>query len=43
VWVNGKAYSGDPRAIKLAPHTDVVIEAGPPFPTPPRFTTWGPL
>jgi hypothetical protein len=43
VWVNGKAYSGDPRAIKLVAHTDVVIEAGPPFPTPPRFTSWGPL
>lgn len=43
VWVDGKPYTGDPRAIKLAEHTDVVIEAGPPFPKPPRFTAWGAL
>ncbi|HVX40685.1 MAG TPA: hypothetical protein VHB25_14040 [Gemmatimonadaceae bacterium] len=43
VWVDGKPYAGDPRAIRLAPHTDIVIEAGPPFVTPPRFTNWGPL
>ena len=43
VWVNGKPYAGDPRSIKLEAHTDVVIEAGPPFPTPPRFTNWGSL
>jgi hypothetical protein len=43
VWVNGKRYTGDPRAIALKAHTDIVIEAGPPFPTPPRFTTWGSL
>ncbi|HTE48069.1 MAG TPA: hypothetical protein VK636_22690 [Gemmatimonadaceae bacterium] len=43
VWVNGKAFTGDPRGIKLDAHTDIVIEAGPPFPTPPRFTTWGTL
>lgn len=43
VWVNGKVYKGDPAAIKLDAHTDIVIEAGPPFPTPPRFTTWGTL
>lgn len=43
VWVNGKAYAGDPRKIALAPHADIVIEVGPPFPTPPRFTTWGTL
>lgn len=43
VWVNGRPFAGDPRTIKLESHTDVVIEAGPPFPTPPRFTTWGPL
>ena len=40
VWVNGKPFSGDPAAIKLESHTDVVIEAGPPFPKPPRFTSW---
>jgi hypothetical protein len=43
VWVNGSRYTGDPRAIPLAVHTDIVIEAGPPFPTPPKFTTWGTL
>lgn len=43
VWVNGKPYSGDPAKIKLDAHTDIVIEAGPPFPPPPRFTTWGTL
>ena len=43
VWVDGKAYSGDPSAIPLKAHTDIVIEAGPPFPKPPRFTNWGPL
>ena len=40
VWVDGKAYSGDPGAIPLAAHTDVVIEAGPPYPKPPKFTDW---
>ncbi len=43
VWVDGKRYTGDPRAIPLAAHTDIVIEAGPPFPVPPRYTTWGTL
>ena len=43
VWVNGTRYTGDPRAIPLAAHTDIVIEAGPPFPKPPRFTAWGTL
>lgn len=43
VWVNGKAYKGDPRKIVLAKHADIVIESGPPFPKPPKFTTWGPL
>lgn len=43
VWVNGKLYKGDPNSIKLLAHTDIVIEAGPPFPKPPRFTEWGPL
>jgi len=40
VWVDGTPYKGDPRAIPLNAHTDVVIEAGPPFPTPPKFTAW---
>jgi len=43
VWVNGSRYTGDPRAIPLAAHADIVIEAGPPFPKPPRFTAWGTL
>jgi hypothetical protein len=43
VWVNGSRYNGDPRKIPLAVHTDIVIEAGPPFPTPPKFTSWGTL
>lgn len=43
VWVDGKAYTKDPAAIPLNAHTDIVIEAGPPFPPPPRFTNWGKL
>jgi hypothetical protein len=43
VWVNGKRYRGDPRTIPLVAHADIVIEAGPPFPPPPQFTTWGSL
>ena len=43
VWVNGKAYAGDPAKIALVAHEDIVIEAGPPFPKPKTFTTWGNL
>lgn len=43
VWVDGKRYTGDPRKIQLNAHTDIVIEAGPPFVKPPRFTNWGTL
>lgn len=43
VWVNGKAYDGDPGTIPLVAHADIVIEAGPPFRTPPKFTDWGSL
>ena len=43
VWVDGKPFAGDPRTIPLHAHTDIVIEAGPPFPTPPRFTAWNGL
>ena len=39
-WVDGAAYTGDPRAIKLASHTDIVIEVGPPFPKPAPFVAW---
>jgi hypothetical protein len=40
VWVDGKPYAKDPATIPLAQHTDIVIEAGPPFPKPPVFTNW---
>jgi len=40
VWVDGKPYTGDPRKIPLAEHTDIVVQAGPPFPTPAKFTAW---
>jgi hypothetical protein len=43
VWVNGKPYPGNPAAIRLDAHTDIVIEAGPPFPKPPRFASWNGL
>jgi hypothetical protein len=43
VWVDGKPFKGDPRSIVLNAHTDIVIEAGPPFVTPPRYTDWGRL
>ncbi|MDQ2890402.1 MAG: hypothetical protein M3R65_07580 [Gemmatimonadota bacterium] len=40
VWVDGKPFTGDPRSIPLDSHTDIVIEAGPPFTPPPKFTSW---
>jgi hypothetical protein len=43
VWVNGKPFTGNPRTIPLTAHADIVIEAGPPFPAPPRFTAWNGL
>src|SRR5262245_47029737 len=43
VWLDGKPYTKDPGSIPLTAHADIVIEAGPPFPKPPRFTSWGPL
>jgi hypothetical protein len=39
-WVNGKPYSGDPAKIPLTKHADIVIEVGPPFVPPPKFTDW---
>jgi hypothetical protein len=42
-WVNGKPYTGDPRKIQLTAHADIVIQAGPPYPKPPKFTNWGTL
>ena len=43
VYLNGKAYAGDPNKIELTAHADIVIIAGPPFTKPPAFTTWGTL
>ena len=43
VWVDGKRFTGNPATIKLTAHRDIVIEAGPPFPKPPKFTNWGTL
>ena len=43
VWVNGKAYVGDPSSIPLNAHTDITIEAGPPFPLPKPYASWGTL
>lgn len=40
VWVDGHSFKGDPRRIPLTAHADIVIEAGPPFPKPPKFTAW---
>jgi hypothetical protein len=40
VWVDGKPFTGDPRTIALKAHTDIVIQAGPPFVDPPKFTDW---
>ncbi len=43
VWVNGKAYAGDPRKIPLVAHADIVIQVGPPYAKPAAFTAWGTL
>ena len=40
-YVNGKRYLGDPRKIDLAQHTDITLEAGPPYAKPVPFTNWG--
>ena len=40
VWVDGKPFTADPSTIKLTEHTDIVIQSGPPFIKPPRFTEW---
>ncbi len=40
VWVNGKAFTGDPGSITLVAHADIVIQVGPPFGPPPVFTDW---
>jgi hypothetical protein len=40
-WLDGKPYAGDPAKIPLTAHADIVIEVGPPFSAPPKFTEWG--
>ena len=39
-YVDGHPYAGDPRKIELAQHTDITIEAGPPYTKPVPFTDW---
>jgi hypothetical protein len=41
MFVDGKPYDGDPNKIPLSAHTDIVLEAGPPFSAPTKFTDWG--
>ncbi len=43
VYVDGKLYLGDPRKIELAQHTDITLEAGPPYAKPVMFTQWNGL
>jgi hypothetical protein len=43
IWVNGTPYGGPPKMIPLLVHTDIVIEAGPPYSKPEPFTAWGNL
>lgn len=38
VLVNGQPYSGDPRSVPLAAHELIVVQLGPPFPSPQPFT-----
>jgi len=40
VYVDGKRYAGNPRDIPMATHTDVTLEAGPPYRIPAPFTDW---
>jgi hypothetical protein len=40
VWLDGKAYTKDPRTIPLVAHADIVIQVGPPFAKPKAFTAW---
>jgi hypothetical protein len=39
-FVDGMRYAGDPRKIELAQHTDITLEAGPPYSKPVLFTNW---
>jgi hypothetical protein len=40
VYVGGRRFTGDPREMLLAFHSDIVIEAGPPYFQPKPFTDW---
>jgi hypothetical protein len=42
MWVDGKPFTGDPNAIVLRSHTQVVLEIGPPFTDPPPTFTFDP-
>jgi hypothetical protein len=37
VWQDGRPITGGPAALVLRPHTQVVVELGPPFMEPPGF------
>lgn len=39
-YAQGRRFEGDPRTILLTLHADIVIEAGPPYFTPKKFTAW---
>jgi len=40
VWVDGKPFTGDPATIALEPHSDIVIQVGPPFTKPAPYMNW---
>lgn len=40
IYVDGQAYSGDPRNIEFAQHLDIAILVGPPYKKPVPFTQW---
>ena len=40
VWVDGQPYSGNPAAIVLKSHEQIVLEIGPPYVEPPPSFNW---
>jgi len=40
IFVGGRPYHGDPRAIEMTLHADIVLEVGPPYVKPAPFTNW---
>jgi hypothetical protein len=40
VYLDGRPFHGDPRAIEMTLHADIVLEAGAPFSKPAPFTDW---